>query len=455
MSSFEDFLFIEDIERFIDEAGLKKPTEVQTKVIPEIFKGENVSVLAQTGSGKTLSYALPIFQLLKMNDDDIPMELQVGAPRAIILTPTRELNQQVNKVLKSIAHQAKLRIRTLTGGDKGKISRRIADEAYDILVSSPSRLKSALERGEVKSTLLEIMIFDEADQLLDMGFTKDIVRIHELIKKEYRQMPVQIGHFSATWPAQYKNFLAEVFPEYPFKEIVCQGGVQLKRNIETYNIPMGMRDKPVMLESFLEKEGKGTGVVFLNRKEEAVKVFNVLKQKFPRRKLNILHGALSQKERREAFAQFRTTGGILVATDIAARGLDVKGLSWVLNYDLPFEAVYYVHRCGRTGREGKLGRVFNFVTSADLKLMARINEAILSQSSLSLTTLEPSGMKIPNQNKSGSKNYANKNTNKHTKKSGQSGSQKKAKKVTKKKASAAGKKTPRYKKTKKLRKSNR
>ena len=234
MSSFEDFLFIEDIERFIDEAGLKKPTEVQTKVIPEIFKGENVSVLAQTGSGKTLSYALPIFQLLKMNDDDIPMELQVGAPRAIILTPTRELNQQVNKVLKSIAHQAKLRIRTLTGGDKGKISRRIADEAYDILVSSPSRLKSALERGEVKSTLLEIMIFDEADQLLDMGFTKDIVRIHELIKKEYRQMPVQIGHFSATWPAQYKNFLAEVFPEYPFKEIVCQGGVQLKRNIE-YN----------------------------------------------------------------------------------------------------------------------------------------------------------------------------------------------------------------------------
>lgn len=437
MSSFEDFLFLESIEKFITESGLKKPTEVQGKVIPELFKGESVSVLAQTGSGKTLSYALPIFQLLKMNDDEIPMELQIGAPRAIIMTPTRELNQQVNKVLKSIGHTAKLRIRTLTGGDKGKISRRIADEAYDILVCSPSRLKSALERGEVKSTLLEILIFDEADQLLDMGFTKDIVRIQELIKKEYRQSPIQIGLFSATWPAQYKNFLSEVFPEYAFNEIVCQGGVQLKRNIETYNIPLGIKEKSIMVDSFLEKEGKGTGVIFVNRKEESLKVFNQLQQKFPRRRINLLHGALTQKERRDAYSEFRDKGGVLVATDIAARGLDVKGLSWVLNYDLPFEAVYYVHRCGRTGREGKLGRVYNFVTAADLKLMARINEAILSQSSLALKTLEPSGLQIPNSKSS--KKTAGAAKKKVTKKV--------AKKVTKK-ASAAKKRTPRYKKNK-------
>ena len=434
MSSFEDFYFIEDIENFLKEAQINKPTEVQGKVIPELFKGENISVLAQTGSGKTLSYALPIFQLLKINDDEIPQELQIGAPRAIILTPTRELNQQVNKVLKSIAHNAKLRIRTLTGGDKGKISRRIADEAYDILVSSPSRLKSALERGEVKSTLLEMLVFDEADQLLDMGFTKDIVRIHELIKKEYRESPVQIGLFSATWPAQYKNFLSEVFPEYQFKEVVCQGGVQLKRNIETYNIPLGIKEKALMAESFLDKEGKGTGVIFINRKEEAVKVFNQLSQKFPRRRMNVLHGGLTQKERRDAFNEFREKGGVLVATDIAARGLDVKGLSWVLNYDLPFEAVYYVHRCGRTGREGKLGKVYNFVTNADIKLMSRINEAILSQSSLALKTLEPTGLR-QGSGPAGRKKVVKKAVANHKKK------------VTKK-ASARGKKTPRFAKKK-------
>ncbi len=441
MSSFEDFCFLEDIEKFLTEEGLKKPTEVQSKVIPEIFKGESVSVLAQTGTGKTLSYALPIFQLLKMNDDDIPMELQVGAPRAIILTPTRELNQQVNKVLKSIAHNAKLRIRTLTGGDKGKISRRIADEAYDILVSSPSRLKSALERGEVKSTLLEMLIFDEADQLLDMGFTKDIVRIHELIKKEYREYPVQIGLFSATWPAQYKNFLGEVFPEYQFNEVVCQGGVQLKRNIETYNIALGMKEKLIMAGSFLEKDGKGTGVIFINRKEEALKVYNQLAQQFPRRRMNLLHGGLTQKERREAYTQFRDKGGVLVATDIAARGLDIKNLAWVLNYDLPFEAVYYVHRCGRTGREGKLGRVYNFVTSADIKLMARINEAILSQSSLSLKTLEPTGLQLKPK------------AAKKSKVSSARATIPAKKKQVKKKSAASGKKTPRYKKKAKVKKS--
>ncbi len=438
MSSFEDFFFIQDIEKFLKEAEIKKPTEVQGKVIPEFFKGENVSVLAQTGSGKTLSYALPIFQLLKINDEEIPQELQIGSPRAIVLTPTRELNQQVNKVFKSIAHHAKLRIRTLTGGDKGVISRRIADEAYDILVCSPSRLKSALERGEVKSSLLEILVFDEADQLLDMGFTKDIVRIHELIKKEYRESPVQMGLFSATWPAQYKNFMAEVFPEYQFKEIVCQGGVQLKRNIDTYNIPLGIKDKPIMLESFLEQEGKGTGVIFINRKEEALKVFNQLVQKFPKRRMNLLHGALTQKERRDAFNEFREKGGILVATDIAARGLDVKGLAWVLNYDLPFEAVYYVHRCGRTGREGKLGKVFNFVTNADIKLMSRINEAILSQSSLSLKTLEPTGLQVTKK----------KVTKKVVKKAVDS------KKVNKK-APARGRKTPRFAKNAKKAKNKR
>lgn len=387
MSSFQKFGLLKEIGCFLEEASLKEPTEVQRKGIPALLRGESLSVLAQTGTGKTLAYALPLFHLIKSNDESIPMESQIGAPRAVILTPTRELNFQVTKVFKSISHHAKLRIRTLTGGDKGKISRKIADTPYDILVSSPSRLKSALERSEVKSSLLEFLILDEADQLLDMGFTKDILRINELLKREKGRREIQLGLFSATWPGQYKNFISEVFPEYELNEIICQGGVQLKRNIETYNISVSSKEKNKILEDFFKNYAKGTGVVFANRKEDVNSLFSFLKEKFPRRRLNILHGGLSQRERREAFTHFRERGGVLISSDIAARGFDIKNLSWVLNYDLPFEAVYYIHRCGRTGREGKLGKVYNFVTALDQKLVGRINEAILSQSSLALSPL--------------------------------------------------------------------
>ncbi len=430
--AFEQFNFLPEIGEFLKENSLTHPTEVQNKAIPPLLKKKNLSVLAQTGSGKTLAYALPIFQRIKVNDDDIAMEDQFGAPRAIILTPTRELNHQVMKVFKSVAHTAKLRIRSLVGGDKGKRSRRLHEEAFDILISSPGRLLSALERKEVNASLLEFMIFDEADQLLDMGFSRDLKKIFQLASAQCPD-EFQVGLFSATWPAQYQNFLTDVFPNKNFEEVVCQGGVQLKRNIETYNIQCGMREKPSLMKAFLKEEGKGTGVVFFNRKEDVLKLLEVVKEEFPRRRVNALHGALSQNERKQAFEEFRNKGGILLASDIAARGLDIENLTWVLNYDLPFEAVYYIHRCGRTGRAGKLGRVYNFVTSSDHKLMERINEAILSQSSLALKPLEgPKGARATNKKKV-------------HKKSGASSKKKVAKK---KKAAPKRKKTPRYKKKK-------
>lgn len=389
MSSFSDFSLLEPLQTFVSEQKFSSPTEVQQKTINLFLKGDNLSVLAQTGSGKTLAYCLPLFHLIKQNDENIPMENQFGSPRGIVLTPTRELNHQVSKVLKSISHHGKLRIRTLVGGDKGKLSRRISEEAYDILVASPGRLLSALRRKEVKADLVEKLVFDEADQVLDMGFSKDIQEIMKIVEKSRKGESIQVCLFSATWPAQYKNFLENVFPMYPFKDVVCQGGVQFKRNIETYNLYLGAREKKRMLEAFLKEQGKGTGVIFINKKEDVEATATYVKELFPRRKIHSLHGGAKSSGRKKAFDEFRQNGGILVASDIAARGLDVKGLGWVLNYDLPFEAVYYVHRCGRTGRDGKLGKVFNFITPMDQKLMGRINEAIISQSSLALKTLEP------------------------------------------------------------------
>lgn len=434
MGDFKDFGLLSDIEAFLKEASLKKPTEVQEKAIGPFLKGESLSVLAQTGSGKTLSYILPVFHLLKENDDDIPMDDQFGAPRAIILTPTRELNQQVFKVCKSVAHTAKLRIRQLVGGDKGKRSRRLQEEAFDVLVCSPARLLSALERKEILPKLLEVFVLDEADQLLDMGFTKDIKKIISMIHQKNKAPLKQVALFSATWPAQYENFVEDVFHGISFKSIVCQGGVQLKRNIETFNIYLPQKEKGKLLEEFISKEAKGSGIIFVNKKEEVAKVAEVLKRSFPNRAVNEIHGNQKPSERKAAMDGFLKKKGLLVASDIAARGLDVENLGWILNYDLPFEAVYYIHRCGRTGRAGRLGRVYNFVTSADIKLMGRINEAILSQSSLALKPLEaPKGVSA------GPKGGAKKKTVKRAATT--------TKKVHKKKP-AARKKTPRYKKKK-------
>ncbi len=440
--AFEQLNLLPEIGEFLKENSLKQPTEVQSKSIPPLLKGEDVSVLAQTGSGKTLAYTMPLFHRLKMNDDDIPMESQFGAPRGIILTPTRELNHQVFKVSKSVAHHAKLRVRTLVGGDKGKRSRRLNEEAFDILISSPGRLLSSLERKEISAELLEMIIFDEADQLLDMGFSRELKKINELIAKQ--KIDFQVALFSATWPAQYQNFLADIFPSRQFKEVVCQGGVQLKRNIETYNIHCGAREKKNLLNAFLKEQGKGTGVVFVNRKEDVLKILEEVKKEFPRRKVNALHGGLSQGERKKAFEEFRNKGGILLASDIAARGLDIDSLGWVLNYDLPFEAVYYIHRCGRTGRAGKLGRVYNFVTAGDSKLMGRINEAILSQSSLALKPLD--GPKGQSQKAPQKKTNKKKVTKKVAKKAARS---KKAQSARRSATARVSKKTPRYKKKKK------
>jgi len=431
LNTFKDFELFADLYRYLEEANIERPTEVQKKAIPAMLEKQSLSVLAQTGTGKTLAYALPVFHHLKVNDDDIPMESQVGSPRAIILSPTRELNQQTFKVFKSLAHHGKLRIRQLVGGDKGGHSRRLAESAYDILIASPARLKSAFERGEVDAKLLEFLVLDEADQLLDMGFTKDIQAIISKVK----DLEPSISLFSATWPAQYEEFVSHVFEEVEFNEIKCQGGVQLKKNIETFNIYLGLKEKRQMLKTFVDKQSIGSGIVFTNRKEEVTEVFNFLKEEFPRKRLYCLHGNMSSVERKKTFEAFRTRGGLLVSSDISARGLDVDGLKWVLNYDLPFEAVYYIHRCGRVGRGKGKGEVYNFVTSADNKLMGRINEAILSQSSLALKPLDE------NRRNSGASNA--KKTKKKTSYSSAPGK----KKFTKK--SAVRKKTPRYKKKKK------
>lgn len=374
---FVDILDVEVFGDFFKENSLKKPTDVQLKAIPEFVAQKNISVLAKTGSGKTFSYLLPMIQGLKFSESDKPT--QKGKPRAIVLVPIKELATQVFSESKKITHHAKLRVRQALGGDKAK---SLKGEMVDLLIGGPGRIKSMLNKGEISLENLEYFIIDEADQLMDMGFMTEL----KAIRKHFKG-PVQACLFSATMGPDFNNLKSEFFSGYDFTDVTVQGAHQLVSHIETFNIPLHYTEKDKMLELFIKQEAKGSGVVFVNQKGKAQEVFNLLSKTFSDKKVYVLHGDMSAAERKTTFAEFRSTKGILVSTDMAARGIDIKGLSWVLNYDLPFEAVYYVHRSGRVGRNGSFGKVFNFVTGKDQSLIKRINDAIRAQSSLKIDSI--------------------------------------------------------------------
>lgn len=382
MKSFSDLLKIEELKAYLKEYGFETPTEVQQKVIPLISENKSVCVLAQTGTGKTLSYALPVVERLKLTEKGL--EQKKASPRAIILLPTKELTFQVQGVLKEISHHAKLRIRTMVGMDKSKRTSNMKDEFVDILVGGPGKIRQALAKGEISAKDCKYLILDEADQLLDMGFTRDINEIYS----HFEWSDTLVGLISATRPANFDEFVEATFRKVDFYDVELSDAHSIKQSHETFNIHLAFNEKVAMTEMFLQKEAKGSGIIFLNRKEQAEALHGTLVKKLPKLNLSLIHGDMSLKEREDSIKEFRKTGGVLVATDIVARGLDIKKLCWVLNYDLPFEAVYYIHRAGRVGRAAAKGLVYNFITSKDFALIKRINESIKNQTALKLSVLK-------------------------------------------------------------------
>lgn len=382
MKSFMDILHVDELYNFLVEHGFEKPTEVQEKVIPLFCEGKSVTVLAQTGTGKTLSYALPLVQRLKLTEKDVPSKR--GCPRAIVLVPTKELVTQVHEIFKQISHHAKLRVRTLVGMDKSKKATSLKDQFVDVIIGGPGKVAKALKSGEINASQCHFLILDEADQLLEMGFNKDI----ESIYSHFEWSDTQVALVSATRPNDFEEFVSKVFKKVDFLDVSLQGAAGIKKTINNFNIYLNYKEKEAMTTTFLTKEAKGSGIIFLNKKEEAQIIYKKLVDELPKLTFHLLHGEMTAKEREDSLSKFRKVGGVLVATDIVARGVDIKDLNWVLNYDLPFEAVYYVHRAGRVGRSGRMGHVYNFVTSKDFELIKRINDAIRGQSSLPLSPIK-------------------------------------------------------------------
>lgn len=370
----------DELKAFFTENELARPTEVQEKVIPNFMQGRNVVCVAQTGTGKTLAYALPLASKIKNIEEEEGILKAKSKPLALILSPTRELATQIQDVLKTISHHLKVRVRMMAGSTTSLEMRKLSTASYEVLVATPNRVKSALMKKELSLEDVRYVIFDEADQLFDMGFKKDIDHLLNNLSEE-----IQLGFFTATMGQEVEAYVNEKFADKNLLKVSFESSQKMQARVETFNIFVKPEEKHSMVKLFLEKTAKGRGIIFCNQKNQAEELAKFLTEKAPKTKFRLLHGDLDKLERQKSHKAFKDKKiQFLVATDIAARGIDVDDLWWILNLGLPKKPEYYLHRAGRIARGGKRGVVYNLVTERDSKWIEIINSAIKSQSSLEM-----------------------------------------------------------------------
>jgi len=373
MTKFADLKLDPKVLKAVEEAGYEIPTPIQAGAIPPALDGQDVLGIAQTGTGKTAGFTLPMITLLKRG------RARARMPRSLVLCPTRELAAQVAENFDTYAKHTKLSKALLIGGVSFAEQDKAIDKGVDVLIATPGRLLDHFERGKLILTDVKVMVVDEADRMLDMGFIPDIERIFKLTNPLKRQTLF----FSATMPAEIER-LTNTFLTNPAKvevarqatasETIRQGCVQFKPSRKD----RAFSEKRGVLRDLIEDEGADlrNAIIFCNRKVDV----DVVAKSLKKHGLNAepIHGDLDQSQRTRTLDGFRD-GSImfLVASDVAARGLDIPNVSHVFNFDVPNNAEDYVHRIGRTGRAGREGRALTVaITPADDRNLADIEEML-------------------------------------------------------------------------------
>jgi ATP-dependent RNA helicase RhlE len=358
LSNFDSFALDQRLAGAIRDLGYEKPTPIQERAIPVVLEGRDVIGLAQTGTGKTAAFALPILQRL------------VGGPRgrlrALILAPTRELAEQIHQAILGFSRKTGLRSATVYGGVP-MYSQRKNIRGADIVVACPGRLLDQMSARAVELRDLEVLVLDEADRMLDMGFLPDIRRI-------VKQLPTarQTLLFSATMPDEVRQLTRDLTREATT--------VQVDRSKPAATVshavyPVESHRKTDLLKVLLDRLDIGSVLVFTRTKHRATRLATQLKA--AGHASTALQGNLSQGQRQRAIGGFRDGSvRVLVATDIAARGIDVSTVSHVINYDIPDTVDAYVHRSGRTGRAERTGDAFTFVAREDGSTVRAIERAL-------------------------------------------------------------------------------
>ena len=343
----------------IRELGYQEPTPIQSQAIPLILEGRDVIGSAQTGTGKTAAFGLPILQRLEKHHP---------APRALILEPTRELAGQTDESLRKFARFTNLRVAVIYGGVGYQKQRDAFKNGVDILVATPGRLLDHLGQGAVRLDKIQYLVLDEADRMLDMGFLPDVRRIVGLCPRKRHS-----SLFSATIPPQIETLIRWAMHEPTTIEIG-----QRRAPAETVKhvlYPVAQTQKQALVLALLEQLHWESVIVFCRTRRGADKVVRLLKQN--NHKAAVIHSDRSQKEREQALSGFREGRyEVLVATDIAARGLDIADVTHVLNYDVPEHAEDYVHRIGRTGRAQATGDALTIMMSEDAPRVEAIERYI-------------------------------------------------------------------------------
>lgn len=365
MASFARFPLLPSLQATLTAQDLRTPTEIQTQAIPVLLGGRSVVGVAETGSGKTLTYALPMLHLTRtLEDDGAPVTLD-AQPRGLVLVPTRELGEQVARVFKTFTHDTRVRVRSVLGGTTMEIARRNLKGPMEILIATPGRLVQLLDQGAVSLADVRFLVFDEADQLLDMGFVTDATRIAGACP-EGRQMAL----FTATLPGKVEALVARIFKSPVL--LKSRGSHRVVATLTTVNKTIVDGKRWELLLSLLVEDTPGGTLIFANTREQCDKIVRQLGE--AGHPCVAYRGEMGKVERRANLKQFRDgTVPLLVATDLGSRGLDVESVGRVINYHLPQEMENYLHRVGRTARAGRKGLVINFVTERDAKLVAQFD----------------------------------------------------------------------------------
>ncbi|HPM12455.1 MAG TPA: DEAD/DEAH box helicase [Bacteroidales bacterium] len=388
---FQEYTLCKEIKQNLQELGYIKPTDIQYKAIPSILKGEDVLAIAQTGTGKTAAFVIPILEIL-YNRTRQKRHKQI---QCVIMEPTRELVIQTARVCNQLAKQTSITTLGLLGGVEQDPQIAVLEKGVDILVATPGRLFDLISQGYVSLQNLKILAVDEADHMLDLGFINDIRQLLRHIPR-YRQTLF----FSATISPEIKD-LAYSLVHKPVR-IQISPKDPVSKNIDHFVSYIEMDDKRFFLEQFITSHSTNKILVFVRTKVRAERVKSAMERVGIA--TETIHGDKIQKERNQIMKQFSDgTIHVLIATDISARGVDIPNIDFVINYDLPDEVENYVHRIGRTGRGTQRGTSISFCSSSEKEMLQNIETFIskpisvleIDKSTYKQTILESSEFRLP------------------------------------------------------------
>ncbi len=364
MASFKDFGLLDTLLLSLKKLKMFTPTEIQTQTIPMLMSEQSVVGVSETGSGKTLAYVLPLLHKFKLQELEGQIVKKPALPKAIVLVPTRELGEQITKEFKKLTHETRIRVRLSLGGMSLEQCRLNVQNPFEVLIATPGRLLQMIEMKILKTENVQSLIIDEADQMLDQGFLNETIALVGLLDKD-----IQLALFTATLSKDVEILIDQIFKNPEIFKSSRSGTTAASLITKNLIVKDGLR-WPIY-EKLLKNTIKGGTIIFTNTREQCDKL--ALLTTNAGFECLVYRGEMESKDRRSNYKKFRDGKiKLLIATDLAGRGLDIEHVERIINYHLPQQIDNYLHRVGRTARAGRAGVVYNLVTERDEKLISKL-----------------------------------------------------------------------------------